>query len=117
MRLFLDANVIFSAALSEGGRARALFFLQEAGACELIASPHAIEEARRNIALKHARRLDELGRLVRQLKAAPEAGWDAVARAQELGLPANDAPILAAAIASGAQALVTGDSSRSQKDE
>ena len=38
-----------------------------------------------------------------------EAGPRLVAWATGLGLPANDAPILAAAVAGGVDALVTGD--------
>lgn len=109
MRLFLDANVIFSAAHNPDGRARALFLLQRNGRCELIASAHALEEARRNIALKYSSRTAELDALARELLVVPEPEVKAVARAQELGLPLDDAPILAAAIASKADVLVTGD--------
>lgn len=110
MRLFLDANVIFSAAHNPDGRARALFLLQRNGRCELIASAHALEEARRNIALKYPSRTTELHVLTRELRVVPEAEVKAVAQAQqELELPLDDAPIFAAAVAAGADVLVTGD--------
>lgn len=109
MRLFLDANVIFSAAHNPEGRARALFILQRQGRCDLMASAHALEEARRNIALKYPSRTAELDALARELLVVPEPEVKTVAQAQELGLPLGDAPILAAAIAAKADVLVTGD--------
>lgn len=109
MRLFLDANVIFAAAHSSGGRARALFRLAERGLCTLLASPHAIEEARRNLTLKSAEGSDALESLLRRLDRVPEAGARLVEWSAAQGLPDKDAPILAAAVAAGADLLVTGD--------
>lgn len=109
MRLFLDANVIFAAAHSPAGRARALFRLAEAGACTLVASPHAVEEARRNLALKSAVGAEALEGMVRRLELVSEAGPKLVAWSAAQGLPEKDAPILAAAVAAGADLLVTGD--------
>ena len=84
--------------------------MARAGLCELLASPHALEEARRNLELKSAgfeRRLDIALAQTRVVAEAPAAlvEW---ARAQ--GLPLKDAPILAAAIFAKADLLVTGDS-------
>lgn len=109
MRLFLDANVLFAAVHSPGGRSRALFELAARGACTLVASPHVLAEARRNLALKSAaneRALDELLELV---KVVGEADPRLVTWASQRGLPANDAPVLAAAVAADVDALVTGD--------
>lgn len=109
MRLFLDANVLFSAALTPDGRARALFELAGLEEMTLLASPHSIAEARRNIELKYPDRAEELRTLVEQLSETVEANPSMVARAAERGLPAEDAPILAAAIQAHADLLVTGD--------
>jgi len=109
MRLFLDANVLFAAAHSPDGRARALFELANRGQCTLITSAHAIEEARRNVAVKSPSSLEALVDLLGILDCVPEAGPRLVAWAAELGLPPNDAPILAAAAAAEADSLVTGD--------
>lgn len=109
VRLFLDANVIFAAAHSSGGRARALSRLAERGLCTLLASPHAIEEARRNLTLKSAEGTEALDGLLRRLDRVPEAGPKLVAWSVAQGLPDKDAPILAAAVAAGADLLVTGD--------
>jgi predicted nucleic acid-binding protein len=109
VRLFLDANVLFSAAYSPQGRSRALFELTGIGLCALLSSPHAVEEARRNLALKSAIGNEELAALLDRIELVPEPGPRLVSWATEQGLPPNDAPILAAAVAVEADALVTGD--------
>ena len=53
MRLFLDANVLFSAAKSDGPMRELLTRLARAGH-ELCADEYVLEEARRNLALKYA---------------------------------------------------------------
>ena len=109
MRLFLDANVLFAAAYPPEGRSAALFALADTGACFLASSRHAIDEARRNLALKAPGAVPALERLTTTLEEAPEAGPAVVAWAADHGLPANDAPILAAAVAARVELLVTGD--------
>jgi len=109
MRLFLDANVLFSAALTPDGRARALFALAGRQGMTLLASPHAIAEATRNIELKYPNRVEDLRALVERLSVTVEATPSMAARAEVRGLPAEDAPILAAAIQAHADLLVTGD--------
>lgn len=109
MRLFLDANVIFSGAYSPNGRARALFLLARQGRCELLSSPHAIEEARRNIQLKYPDKSEDLDSLISELVVTAEATSANVAWALEQSLQLEDAPVLAAAVDAGAELLVTGD--------
>jgi predicted nucleic acid-binding protein len=109
VRLFLDANVLFSAAHSIDGRARGLFRLAESGFCELVSSTHAINEARRNILVKHPSAATDLEKLAAQLILVPEGGPGLVSWAAGHGLPENDAPVLAAAAAAEADLLVTGD--------
>ena len=109
MRLFLDANVLFTAAHNPGGRSAALFELARAGVCTLVTSPHAIEEARRNLKLKYPSAVDTLERLVGEASVGPEASSKAVAWALDQGLPLKDAPILAAAVEARSDILVTGD--------
>jgi predicted nucleic acid-binding protein len=109
MRLFLDANVLFTAAHNPGGRAAAIFDLARAGACTLVTSPHALEEARRNLRLKYPTALDALERLVSVTSVEPEASSKGVAWALEQGLPLKDAPVLAAAAQARSDMLVTGD--------
>ena len=108
-RLFLDANVIFSAAHNPEGNSRALFKLAGENWIELVSSRDALEEAARNIAVKFPERIAELASLAAGLALAGEAGQVPHRVAAACGLPDKDVPILAAAIAAGASVLVTGD--------
>ncbi len=109
MQLFLDANVLFSAAHHAGGNARAIFQLASAGYCDLVTSRFAWEEARRNLVVKYPAALRELDALLQQLAVMREPTAGALAEASRRGLPVQDVPILAAAIAAQADVLVTGD--------
>jgi predicted nucleic acid-binding protein len=109
VRLFLDANVLFTAAHNPGGRSAALFQLTRAGLCTLVTSPHALEEARRNLRLKYPSAANALEELVAVTSVEPEASSNGVAWALERGLPLKDAPILAAAAQAHCDVLVTGD--------
>lgn len=109
MRVFLDANILFSAAHRAENSVRALFRLAESGACELIASAFAVDEARRNIARKHPARAVDLEQLIARLAICQEPAAEDVRWARSAGLPEKDAPILAAAARARAGMLVTGD--------
>ena len=109
MRIFLDANILFSAAYGTESPMRAFFRLAEVGICELLASPFALDEARRNIARKHPAKTPDLERLIAQIAVCREAGAEEVRWARSTGLPDKDAPILAAAVQAKADILVTGD--------
>ena len=75
----------------------------------LLTSPHALEEARRNLEAKQPEALDCLQRVREQARIVPEAPMALVRKAPVEGLPHEDAPIPAAAWSAGAEALVTGD--------
>jgi predicted nucleic acid-binding protein len=109
MRLFLDANVLFSAARGASGNCAALFALAGHGNCALVSSRFAIEEAARNLSLKDPDCLREFERLLQLIEVAPAPPAATVAIARRRGLPPKDAPILAAAVASRVTILVTGD--------
>ncbi len=109
MKLFLDANIIFTAAYSAEGISRHIFDLAEAGYCSLHTSAFALDEARRNLALKAPGKVPELNRLLPRLKIMSEAPPDKVHRASALPLALKDAPVMAAAINCAADLLVTGD--------
>ena len=109
MKLFLDANILFTAAYSPTGISRKIFSLAEAGHCSLSTSAFALDEARRNLASKAPNHIPELDSLARLLVIVPEPKPDMVLWARQLSLPAKDAPIMAAAVQSGATVLVTGD--------
>ncbi len=64
-RVFLDANVLFTAAHNPAGKASLLFELARRGHWTLITCQLAYEEARRNVRIKFPTcqpRLNELGR-------------------------------------------------------
>jgi len=109
MRVFLDANVIFSAALDSGSALRTFFRLADTGVCALIASPIVLDEARRNIARKQPAKIADLEQLISRLAICLEATPADVRWAHSTGLPDKDAPILAAAAQAKAEMLVTGD--------
>jgi len=105
MRLFLDANVVFSAAHNPHGNSRALFLLASATHdARLISSRFAIEEATRN-----PQHLEDLKRLISGLEICAEPTPRAIAAAVPAGLPAKDAPILGGANGARTHVLVTGD--------
>jgi len=108
MRLFFDANVLFTAAYSATGIARALFDLEAAGCCTLCTSAYAMEEARRNLTLKAPEILPVLELLSRHLSIVPEPLPEKIQWALSL-LPLKDAPIMAAAVSGCVDILVTGD--------
>ncbi len=100
-RVFLDANVLFSAAYRPGSGLRQLWRLK---GVELLTSAYAIEEARRNLDEESQRaRLEALLGEVRVVGAA------AVGLPGHIDLPAKDRPILLSAIQAGASHLLTGD--------
>jgi len=109
MRVFLDANVLFSAAYQDRAGLLIFFELACAGIIQLTASAFAVEEARRNIALKRPDRIAVYERVIAVLAHAPAPSNEHLAMAQAVGLPPKDAPILAAALAADADLLVTGD--------
>jgi predicted nucleic acid-binding protein len=107
MRVFLDANILFSAAKSNGAVRRLLDLLAEAGhSCH--ADAYVVEEARRNLALKSPGSLAAFDRLLRRVQTAPLRPHP-----EDAGLPGalaeKDRPVLAAAMRLGCEALVTGD--------
>ena len=109
MKLFLDANILFTAAYSEKGISRALFTLAGTGRCRLITSAYGAEEARRNLALKAPNVIQTFEDLSKVITIVREPQTSTVARMALLPLADKDAPILAAAVESGAEILVTGD--------
>jgi len=106
MRVFLDANVLFSAAKSDGAVRQLLMLLEKSGH-EFCVDSYVIEEARRNLVAKAPDRVVALERLLSRMKTAGAQRSNAVLEAS-LPLPAKDRPVLAAAIHQSC-ALVTGD--------
>ena len=108
MRLFLDANVLFSAAVSSAGASAGLIALAAAGACELVTSALAVTEATRNLRAKAPAAMDRWGLVDAVVGIVPEADPRLLERV-DVVLEAKDRPILAAALGCRATVLVTGD--------
>lgn len=107
MRVFLDANVLFSAAKSDGAVRRLLELLIAEGHV-LCADGYVAEEARRNLAAKGPAGLTVLAALLDRLEVAPaQADPDSMAGAR--ALPEKDRPVLVAAARMKCETLVTGD--------
>jgi uncharacterized protein len=107
MRVFLDANILFSAAKSAGA-VRELLHLLLDGGHECWVDDYVVIEARRNLAAKASDALIAFEVLLKRLRISP-----AQAPGPELKLvnwlPEKDRTVLAAAIRLRCDALVTGD--------
>ena len=100
-RLFLDANVLFSAAYRSDARVRELWGLKDV---QLVTSSYAVEEARRNLDRPEQR--EELERLIGRMEVLMSSPAE---RRLTIDLPQKDRPILLGAIQSKASYLITGD--------
>jgi predicted nucleic acid-binding protein len=101
-RVFLDANILFSAAWRE---TNGILVLWDRPDLDLVSSNYAVAEAARNIQRKNPAGVERLARLVNKLeisKASSEINPDH-------GLPEKDVPILQAAIGAKCAVLLTGD--------
>lgn len=101
-KIFLDANVLFSAAYRAQTGLHQLWQMEDV---ELITSEYAAEEARRNLFGETSRkRLRFLLQSVQVLTLFPQA-----TSPLEIELPEKDRPIILASIRAGATHLLTGD--------
>ena len=102
-RVFLDANVLFSAAYKTDSRLRQLWDLQDA---QLVSSEYAVEEARRNLELVKPDSVSVLKRLVAKVTILPNVP---TRLSLKVKLADKDMPILLAAVRTRATHLLTGD--------
>jgi len=106
LKIFLDANILFSAAKTDGAIRSLVTAILDAGH-ECWVDGYVLDEARRNVSAKAASALPLLDELVVRLSVSTVA--PAVHAAEGLGLPDKDRLVLAAAAALGCDVLVTGD--------
>ena len=106
MRVFLDANVLFSAAYHEQAGLVRLWGFSELA---LVTSTYAIDEARRN--LKRETQQLRLARLVGnvEIMTTSDVVTPPVNMEEVEMLPIKDRPILLAALEAKCETLVTGD--------
>ena len=102
MRVFLDANVLFSASNSGSNIARLIGLLTEQGTA--VTSDLALEEARRNVQLKRPAWQTQFEWLVARVTVVSSVRF-----ALPVELAEKDVPVLCTAIRAGCQALATGD--------
>lgn len=102
-QVFLDANVLFSAAYRVDTPLRKLFTLPHV---RLVTSAYALEEAKRNLPSEQQRaELERLCQAVDVVSVLPPQGALSILAK----LPENDRPILWAAISLRATHLLSGD--------
>lgn len=105
MRLFLDANVIFTAAHNPDGKAAFIIQLGGRGHWTLLTSDYVVAEVRRNMAAKCPSALPLLDGFLSGI-SVDLAGSPALYPA---GLVEKDRQVFQAALASRATHLLTGD--------
>ena len=101
-RVFVDANIMFSAAWREGSGIGKLWGME---GVQLVTSPYALMEAERNIQIKKPSAAERLAALVGEVEISTAAAQ----LSRDYGLPEKDLPILEAAVGSKCSVLLTGD--------
>ena len=102
MRVFLDANVLFSA--SQTGSAFARLIAAARRRASVLTSDVACAEARRNLGLKRPGWLDTFEALLEELEVVPSAVFPLPVTLDE-----QDVPLLCAAIRARSDYFVAGD--------
>jgi len=100
-RLFLDANVLFSAAYRPAAGLLQLWKLRDVALCS---SRYALEEARINLAEEEQQR--RLSRLSEKVQLFEAARWELPSG---ISLPEKDMPIILVAMEARCTYLLTGD--------
>ena len=102
MRVFLDANVLFSASNAGSNIARLIEWLVESGTG--VSSDLAVAEAKRNLELKRPQWLGDFAQVMGRVEVVRSAQFPL-----PVSLATKDAPLLCAAIAAQCQFFATGD--------
>ena len=105
MKVFLDANILFSASNPQWLTRHLLGALEQSGAA-LTSSEYVWDEAERNVRSHFPEYLEELGKLRSRLEWIQDP---ILAEGLLEILPQKDRPVLAAAIRGKCSHLVTGD--------
>lgn len=102
MKVLLDANILFSAALPGSKLSEMIQTLLRHSAC--VTNRHAREEAERNLQIKHPDRVTELRDMVTRMPI-----HEGLAELAAVEIRDKDKPVLAGAIHTGCSHFVTGD--------
>lgn len=103
--LFLDANVLFTAAHNPSGKAALVMKLGKLGHWRMFTSTLAVEEASRNLTSKFPSAVSRLGIILRDMTVLPSIS----SHDCPIDLAAKDRPIFLTALRCGATHLLTGD--------
>lgn len=106
MRIFLDANILFSAAKSDGAIRKLIARVLDDGH-ECWVDEFVVTETRRNLHSKGPGSLPALDALLARLRVGMQG--TPVSTQETSWLPEKDRPVLAAAIRLRCDVLVTGD--------
>jgi len=109
LKVFLDANVIFSASLPNAGAARGLLYQAARCGAMCVSSDRALAQARRNLSSKAAHAMTGCAEMAARIVTVPEPAQAAIDIARDAGVVVKDAPSCSAALQEGAQLFVTGD--------
>ena len=104
-RVFLDANILYSASYKDTSALRKLWELTEV---ELLTSFYAVDEAHRNLAIDKPGQIESLEQLIGAMTVVADPAED-FALPDGIDLVEKDRPILLAAIMARATHLLTGD--------
>jgi predicted nucleic acid-binding protein len=102
VKVFLDANILFSGSVAESRIAKLLAVIRKHGNC--VTNSYAVEEARKNIELKKFGSLQGLQLLLENITVSNQLLLNLPVK-----LKAKDIPILGGAIAQKCTHLLTGD--------
>ena len=104
-RVFLDANVLYSAGYKDTSALRKLWELTEV---ELLTSYYAVDEVHRNLATDKPAQIESLEQFIGAMTVVADPAED-FALPDGIDLVEKDRPILLAAIVARATHLLTGD--------
>lgn len=107
MRIFLDANILFSAGKSDGA-VRALLLKLSSLGHTLVADGYVVGEARRNLEAKFPATPSDFEALIKHVYASAKVSGPMRPEIAP-SLPEKDRPVLAAAIHHRCEILLTGD--------
>jgi hypothetical protein len=102
VKVFLDANILFSASAAHSRVRLLIYTILQTGSC--VTSAYAIEEAKRNLVAKQFGSLETLNTLLTQIGVDNRLVLEL-----PVPLPTKDIPIMAGAIATHSTHLLTGD--------
>ena len=105
IRLFLDSNVLFTAAHNPEGKASLVIELSAPGGWEVVTSAYCLAEARLNLERKHPAALRRLSEVLGTVRLVPDVAGERCT----LSVSEKDRPVFASAQRCKATHFLTGD--------